>query len=669
MKKTLLYSLLALGALVSCIPDDRNNFMVDDSFGVTAKTLVQDVSVHLGSCSVGLAKNGKGQQSGSLNIVQDQAKLQAALSEFNENNHTDYKAISADAIHFEQTSFNFSTEDIIKNLNLSWNPEQVGTLVGDATNYVIPILLEGKGLKVYDGRNFMLVRLSRSGISVVQPTQARTISRKNVEPDASGKQPELKETITLDLTLSEGIKGVGMSFPVAVDNSLIDEFNAHQEVKFSPAPEGLVTIQDASASIAESSLGGTYRIVIDKSKLLDENGKLVDFTPYVAPVRVKKEGISATFNGEEFQLQGMNFGNMVTYVTIEKAVVGITKVNREWGLYSSDAAWYSALDGFNAGADRTLALDADHVYISQSGATGGIYALSRSSGTFVKKLNVAPAQGRGCTFAVSCVRVIPNTAGKDVVTFCSLKGDSGQHLYVYAYTNGTDAAPVQILDFSLDNKGGVADWRRYGDRYTVEGTWQDGKLWFQTWSDGGTAKTIGFILKNGTITNPADPIDYYIANPPAGIKDVVFYPGWDNVLITSNKPAVLYKAGAPGPNGWIKWDQVETFSDLNLTYGYNFFEFHEENFIAYMQLESENGVRGKLIIIDDASENPADFPTQLKNQTNRREFPIQHESDPEAKSSVTAASSVGDCAVMDINGNTYVAVLMQGCGVSLFSLQ
>ena len=80
-------------------------------------------------------------------------------------------------------------------------------------------------------------------------------------------------------------------------------------------------------------------------------------------------------------------------------------------------------------------------------------------------------------------------------------------------------------------------------------------------------------------------------------------------------------------------------------------------------------MRGQLVIIDDTSLTPADFPAQLKAQANARRFPLQHEEDFEAKSSVTAASSVADCTVWEIGGNTYIATLMQGCGLSVFQLQ
>ena len=667
MKKISLL-ILTLVLAVACIPDDRNHDMVPDSFGLTCASQLVETSVHTGSYTLGVVKNGKGLTAASVELGFGDPDCAAQLEAYNQAHKTHCQAVPLNYLGWTDKALSFAVEDVMKPVTLSWDPAELAQLLGSGTDYVIPVKLASEDLQVNAGQDYVLIRLNRSQLSVKQTDVVRTIERKGVEPDANGQQPELKETITLDIALDNPVKAVGVQLPVTVDNSLIAEFNRTQEKVYSQAPAGLVSLVDTRAEIAEGGIGGVFRILLDKSVLL-ENGLYHEFPPYVVPLRVNKEGLTATRNGESFDLKGLSFGNLVTYLVVEPAERGIKNVVREWGLYSFPGAWYSFLEGFSDGADRTMAMDDGYVYISHSHANGGIYALNRSNGTFARKLDVTPALSNGCTHKVSCVRTIPNRDGKDIVTFCSLKVESAEHLYVYAYVNGTDAAPVQILDYSLDNKGGVADWRRYGDRYTVEGTWQSGRLWFQTWHDGGTAKTIGFTLENGVITNPADPIDYYIAGPSAGIKDVVFYPGWDHVLITSAQGATLYKPGNAGPNGWIQWAKVEDVEGLAFSYGYNFFEFHDENFIAYMQLDGENAVRGRLVIIDDASASPAEFPEQLKAQTNRRDFPIQHESDFDEKSSTTASVSVGDCTVRYINGSTYVAVLMQGCGVSLFQLQ
>ena len=91
-----------------------------------------------------------------------------------------------------------------------------------------------------------------------------------------------------------------------------------------------------------------------------------------------------------------------------------------------------------------------------------------------------------------------------------------------------------------------------------------------------------------------------------------------------------------------------------------------------MQLDGENAVRGKLVILDNKAQAPSELPAQLQWEEETegvRLFPIQDPEDFEAKSTITASHSVGDCTVRYIDGSTYIAVLMQGCGLSLFQLQ
>ena len=661
--------IVALALAVGCFPDDRNNYMVDDSFCLTATSQLQQASVHTGSWTLGIAKNGKGTMAARARISTDPADYESALKLFNIKNGTAYKAIPAEHFTIEGRELDYAADEVVKTVTLSWNAAEMAAFIGDDTDYVIPLRLVSDQLEVNGEHSFLMVRLARSGVRVTQQTVARSIERKAIEPDASGAQQELKETITLDLAMTNPIKGLALSFPIEIDNSLVAAFNEGREENWSQAPEGLVTLLDSQVTLPEGNSSTTFKILLDKSLLL-ENGKMKDFPPYVVPVRVKESGMSATLNGNPFELGGLSFGNMVTYVTVAPASSGISAVNREWGRFSPADAWYADLEGFATGADRTIALDDDFVYVGHSNSTPAIYALSRTSGAFVKKLDVGAAPENGCTFPVSCVRMIPNASGKAILSFCSLKGDSDQHLYVYAYTNGIDAAPVQILDYLHDNAGGADDWRRYGDRFTVEGTWQEGTLWFTTWSDGAKCKIIGFTLRNGIVTNPEDPVDYFMANEKAGIKDLVRYPGWDNFLVTRTSGGTVFKPGqVDGDTGWTSLSSVSELSEAALTYGYNFFSFHGKDFMAFMRLDAENGNTGRLVIIEDDQAAPADFPSRLRAAAGALEFPIQHTDNFEEKSAVTAGSSVGDCCVWTADGNTCIAVLMQGCGLSLFQLQ
>lgn len=669
--------MLALGLLLAagCIKDDRNNFMVADSFGLVSKDGLLEASVHTGSCGVGIVKSGKGLSPASVRINLSSEDCLPFLQAYNQAHKTNYETVLSSLVDPDQLEFSFGKEEVSKQLVLTWDPELMARFVGKGEKYVIPVLIESENsdVKVTEGRNFLLIHLNRSGVELKQATQRRSVEPKSVE----GPSSTLEETITLDFAIDHPLKGVDLSFPVSIDNSLIDTFNQTQEEPFSAAPDGLVTLLDQTVSIPGNSLSGIFKIKLDKGKLL-KDGKLADFPPYVVPIRVKEEGMKGVRNQEEIPIKGLSFGNMVCYVLVTPAAKGISVVVREWGLYSDSGAWYRDLEGFGTDADRSVAMDKDYVYVAHASATDpAIYALSRSSGSFVKKLDVSPAEGNGCTFPVSCVRMVPNEEGDDILTFCSLKGADSEHLKVYAYKNGTDAEPVQILDYLLDKKPspGVEDFRRYGDRYTVKGSWQDGELWFHTWhADGANrGKTVVFTLKDGVVTNPDDPKSYLIdgtAGDQAAIREVVLYPGWEDVLVTRrNGAGVFHNTGDGSDNGWIKWNKTLDMPEMQLCYGFQFINFHEENFIAYMQLDGENAASGRLVIIDDGSDSPSQFPSQLQVQANKREFPIQHPEDFSAKSSLYSASSVGDCAFCEVNSNSYLVVLMQGCGLSLFQLQ
>ena len=671
--KTRLFITAALAVcLTGCIKDDRNNFMVDDSFGLTARSAVVEASVHTGYCSFGIAKNGKGTAAANVNIIVG-SQAEDALKAYNAANKTELKAVPVNMYELPQDVIEYDVKDVVKEGTVKWNPATLSQYIDDDTAYSIPVLISSNKLKVNPDHSLVIIHLSKSTLCVEQAQTSRSIDGRAVEPNDKGVQPELKETITLDLSMDHEIKNIGFSLPVAIDNSLVNAFSQSQEEDWFEAPEGLVTVSQPKISIPEGKNSATFQIMLDKGKLPFKDGKLQKFPNYVVPVAIQPDKLEATCKGEPFALKGLGLGNTVNYVCVSYAKNGISVVVREWGFYSQAGAWYKDLDGFSLSADRTIAMDDEYVYVSHSnGAAPGIYALSRSNGSFVRKLDVSTAAGNNCTLPVSCVRVIPNQSGKDILCFCSLKEDNSQHLFVYAYVNGTDAAPVQILDFLKDNKGNANDWRRYGDRFTVEGTWQSGKLWFMTWHDGTYGKLLGFHIENGKIVNPEDPEDYYIPSDAAGIKDVTRYPEWGRFLITRNGRGNVYVPGAVGANGWIGLDNEQEIKSLSLAYGFNFFTFHSENYIAYMQLDGENAVRGKLVILDNKAQVPSELPAQLQwdeETEGVRLFPIQDPEDFEAKSQITASHSVGDCTVRYIDGNTYVAVMMQGCGLSLFQLQ
>ena len=289
--------------------------MVDDSFGLTARDMVQQTSVHTGQLSVGIAKNGIGRSAASLSLTIQQEACQAALDAYNQKNRTNYKPIPSSLVNLDKAQLSFGADEVVKEVTLSWNVTDAAELIGEDTDYVIPVLVNSKELQVNPDRNLLLVNLIRSSVSVRQKSIARTVDETKVLPGPDGEQPELKESFILDIELDNPIKNVGITFPLVVDNSLIEVFNQDQDVPYVAAPEGLVTLDTPSAGISESDKSCTIRLTLDKGVLM-EGDELPAFPNYLIPIRLDAQNASATYKGKNFDLRGLSFGNLVTYIGI-----------------------------------------------------------------------------------------------------------------------------------------------------------------------------------------------------------------------------------------------------------------------------------------------------------------------------------------------------------------
>lgn len=353
------------------------------------------------------------------------------------------------------------------------------------------------------------------------------------------------------------------------------------------------------------------------------------------------------------------------------------ELKRVWGMYSATEPWYNfGVDPSAAtNLDRAMTMDNKYVYAAKSTAWAPVitgWEIANPDNTFsVNVEGIGAAGSNNNTFSAgNSLNVIKN--GEDYILLAAnLKS---ANLEVWAWINGTSAAPTKIIDFSADNKpltDGAAtnDWRRYGDRFTVVGDWQNGELWFHAFDN---AKTIVFTIENGVVTNqPSDPIDHML-EATGGLKEIVIYPGVENeVLVTTNGIAKFYKdSGSANANGWELWNATDDYSSVyGLTYSYNFFEMNGQKYIAYVKVEEANGNKARLVVIEDGDGTLAGFKTALTNQKIAWEFPLQHESDFSVEAFQATGNSLGNCKVMEIDGVTYIGAHAQGLGCSLFRFE
>ena len=197
--KKIFFCILSLLAAAGCIRDDRNYHMVDDSFSFTARQTLLQTSVHTGSCPVGIAKNGKGQTAAAVTVSTSGAACAEALDKYNGEHGTAFVALPESAYTLSDTRIPYEAEDVVKDLTVSWDPAALAEQIGDSPDYVIPVVVSSSDLTVNPDKDFVLIQVLRSSLSVTQTGLERTVSSRNVEPDQQGHQPVLQETVTLDL--------------------------------------------------------------------------------------------------------------------------------------------------------------------------------------------------------------------------------------------------------------------------------------------------------------------------------------------------------------------------------------------------------------------------------------------------------------------------------------
>lgn len=338
-------------------------------------------------------------------------------------------------------------------------------------------------------------------------------------------------------------------------------------------------------------------------------------------------------------------------------VDGIVKVERVWNIISEEGNPWQSVLGFAANEARNIAMDDQYIYVTSSnGTTPKIKAISIADKSVVKDVNVEGIEGG--THLTSCCKVIKNTdptinGGKDVLFVCSL--GSGDVVKLYMYLNGIDNAPTAYI---LNN------FRRYGDKFTYEGTLQDGEIRFL---DFGTTGAVGkYPIKNGMINtwqsgSGWDPSDRFGVPTYGGIGEVVTYPGSLTYALYTTQTNGKFLTLDGTAHTEVAWT---TDPNLDLTYGYTFFDYNNKKYIAYARIAEKSRANGSLEIIEDRG-TAEEFQASLEAQTNLISAPVLDED-----SDLTAGSNVAACAVHeDAEGNLYAAVCVNDCGLALYRIK
>lgn len=659
MKKILrniLLSALTITAVASCA-DDRNNFLPDDSFGFNNKAgeNVLTLPIYGGSYEIDVIKSGKGLNEGAVSITTSNFDLR----NYNEQYGVEFYPLpdDQDMYSFSTQSLTFGYEDVTKPVTVSWDIAKVAAFMDQepANQYCIPVALRSEGLEVNEGRQIFILNLVTSTVTAEQTLLSRTYEWES-EP--------VSETMDITVRIDKAIPGIDLTLDFEVDNDLIATYNQANGTDYEAAPEGLVSF-GADPVIKAGEGYVLYPVTINTEALADENGLVKsNWDGYVVPVKIS--GMS---------VDGVKINNGLTYIVVK----GLEPIppqlfTRQWGIFatSSTNPWQAA---FGLSDARNITMDDEYIYVPQSaGGDPVLKAVSIADPAQVKNVNVSGIAGG--THTLSCVRMIPNTdpavnGGKDILSACNLSLGDGSHLHFYVWLDGIDNAPALSV---VEDSG-----RRLGDKFIVLGSWNNGEVYLKDYN---TGNIVRYAMTGGRLGEwpGADGLAYArgrfdynasVLDAAGCIGSAYVYPGTPKAgsdipagfLVTSTSSAHFL--------GNTSGNIFASTADLGmpLTHGYNFFTDAKTGlkYIAYVGVEASQAL-GSVRVITDLAGTPDGFPGALQSHKVVFEAPVQDAMDATVVSPCPATHSTGDCVVREINGETYMAVMIQNVGISVFKM-
>ena len=659
--KNILLSALTIAAVASCA-DDRNNFLPEDSFGFNNKAgeNVLTLPLYGGSYDIDVIKSGKGLNEGVVNITTSNHDL----LNFNKQYGVEYIPLPSDQdlYSFSTESLTFGLDDVTKPVTVSWDIAKVASFMEQepANQYCIPVALRSDNLEVNEGREVFILNLVTSTITAEQTLLSRTYEWES-EPAS--------ETMDITVRIDKAIPGIDLTVDFEVDNSLIAAYNEANGTNYEAAPEGLVTV--GADPVLKAGEGYVLLPVTINTEAIAEDmeievdGKMEtrhlvkrNWDGYVVPLKIS--GMS---------VDGVKVTNDLTYIVVK----GLEPIppqlfNRVWGIYatSSTNPWQAT---FGLSDCRNITMDDQYVYVPQNAAgTPVLKAISIIDPSVVKDVNVTGIGRAGETHVLSCVRMLP-TANGDVLMACNLTGGEDDFTF-YIWHDGIDNAPT---GYTVSPSG-----RRLGDKFIVTGTWEAGEVYCK---DFNTGNIVRYGMDGTDVGEWRGPVASYargrydfsasVLDAPSCIGSPYVYPGTPKAG-SDVISGFLYTSTASGHYLANKSGNVfASAADLGLgmTHGYSFFKDDKTNlnYIAYVALTA-NQDQGSVKVISDFNGTADGFMSVLQKNEVIFEAPVQDGMDATVLSPCPATHSTGDCVVREINGETYMAVMIQNVGISVFKM-
>lgn len=356
------------------------------------------------------------------------------------------------------------------------------------------------------------------------------------------------------------------------------------------------------------------------------------------------------------------------------------KLTKLWGTYGEAGVcgWPGKVAGIEDldGNIRNATFDDDYVYIPKTkGVKDGsgdnfteykIFMFNISDGSYAGLVTPAtdPAYMAGTwasTFPVSCARVMKNTeptvnGGKDILVCTNLC--DAQNVRLYAWVNGVDQQPRLLTNFTSA--------RRFGDRISVEGTYQNGRVWYRSFAGGMTAY-INLVPDYTGGFNGSHAWNWVEALGATATEDgdsmITEYTSFNEGafgIVSSNSGKGIYLLTGT--------TTTKNYADYKRCWGWHAFEFNGVNYIAYLDLSTGTD-KPIVTVIKGGSSTVGELQATLdaKEIVARAAFATADVNDF-STGTAYATNNVGECEFRVIGGEPYILGATRG-SIALFKLE
>jgi hypothetical protein len=308
-------------------------------------------------------------------------------------------------------------------------------------------------------------------------------------------------------------------------------------------------------------------------------------------------------------------------------------------MFKSEPA-FKAVKTIENANPRNIAMDKDYLYIVGANATNlkayNLATYEETSMDVSSMLNSKISQ----TFKTCAVRTIDNN-GSSIVLVSNL-ASAGNTLCVYKYESLT-SVPAVALSYTVPSNV------RLGDKFTVDGDWNNGRLIFHDYS--GKTSAYSFEIKNGVISQNPTKITYdaTFGNTGAMYK----YSDSEWMWAGVSKDVTMFDGN------FVKGDKLTLkYNPSNATavHGISFFELNGIDIMTYLQVVSGTSSVFHAYALPEGA-------TLAKRVPNAKELIIKQ------IETVGNSGACGDVAVYSNGTKAYVAALATGYGVVLYEVE